>query len=211
MTAALTSASSEYLIPEAAVTQMIAACAYQIREARSIPAIKVVITQAEAIDAVTKKINAAEDVRRAALALMVDAEKQLGEISKGLPQATRGGRKKGETAPTGKRQTLREHGINHLRAYSAEKLSEVPQAALDVAIDSAKSRTVAGVEIALGIRKPWDSPTPKEREYVTPEKRARDLLFLAKEAIEWLEKGIPCPKGNVAEMRNRLQRLSVGA
>lgn len=200
------------LVPEARAIEMIEACATQIQLATTIPDVKRVISQAEAIDAVMKKINATEHVKRAALLLLVEAEQQLGRITKQIPHAKRGGYAVKHPGQQGKRAALREYGINHFRAATAEKLADTPPKAIEGAVATADRKTVVGVATALGLRSAWTKPNPRGPSYSAPDKLARDLAFLADEAIALAEScarsKTPPHAGTVAEMRARLTRLS---
>lgn len=202
----------EILVPEERAIEMIEACARQIQAVTSIPDVMRVITKAEAIDAVMKKIKASKDVKRAALVLLVEAEQQLGRISKQLPQAKRGAAARKFPGQIGKKDILRNVGVNHRRAYTAEKLADAPAEAINVAIDSARNKSVSGVTAFLGYRTEWpENGRRPSTEFVLPEKRARDLAFLADESISHAEACIQSKTsphaGTVAEMRTRLMRL----
>lgn len=83
------SVSREYLVPEDRAVAMIERCAVEIQEAQTIPEVRRVITQAEAIQVFLRQVNASKEMKRAALALLVEAEQQLGRISRELPHAVR--------------------------------------------------------------------------------------------------------------------------
>ena len=198
--AALALPAEEFLVPDESVLSMIEACAAQIERATTMPDVKRMLMQAEAIYAVTQKIKAAENIKANALRLLVDAETQLGRITKTLPQ----GKKGGAAVPgqTTKRMLLKAHGINRYRASIAEKYADTPKPAITTALT--KARTLNETSVALGFKK---------APFVLPEKRARDLAYLANEAITLLERcasqKIQPHSGTVSEMRTRLSQLSV--
>lgn len=103
-------AREEYLVPDERSVAMIRSCVRRIGLARTLPDVKVLLTQAEAVDAVVRKLRACDEVKRASLEMLVAAEQQLGRISRALPQAKRGGYAQKHPGQIGKRQILREHG-----------------------------------------------------------------------------------------------------
>lgn len=201
--ATLATAPAEYLVPEESALAMLSSCASQIERAATLADVRRVITHAEAINAVMKKIKASERAKLAAARLLIDAEVQLGKITRLVPKAKRGaGAVPGQ--PT-KKTTLRENGIHPFRAQIAEKLAATSRQDIDLAFERSKRKSVFGVTAELGFRQPFEEGRP--------DKLARDLDFLANEAIDLLEVGVrtqrPPHAGTVAEMRNRLSRLRV--
>lgn len=196
-------------VPEERAIRMIEECVRRIGEARSIPDVRRIITQAEAINAVMNKIKASEKVKRAALSLAVEAERQLGRISGTLPRGEGGRRGSRGPAPKKKAELLKEQGISPTRARVAERLAKATPDAVESAMDSAKKNTVYGVTVELGIRKETDDTN----RHISLEKRARALAFLAGEVFELLERVVATRQrahaGTVAEMRSRLSRLGV--
>lgn len=193
-----------HLVPEERALAMVESCAKQLEYVATIPDVQRVITQAEAIGAVMQKIKASDRVKRAALMLRVEAEQQLGRITKQIPQAVRGAGAAKHPGQKTKRQTLTEHGIHNYRASVAERFADTPREVIEAAADRATAKTLHGVANELGYRKPW-------RDYQMPETTARHLGYLANEAIELLERCVqaktPPHAGTVAEMRSRHARL----
>lgn len=210
MNTAITIGAEGHLVPEETAIAMIESCAAQIEKAITIPDIQRVITSAEAINAVMKKIHASERAKRAATLLVIGAEQQLGRITKNIPRAKRGGAGKRGGGGPGKMTTLREHGINKFRYQVAEKLADTPTRDIEKAYEKSKSKTVSGVAVALGYRNDFANGRPT---YSSLTQIERNIDFLANEAIDLLELGVkqqkPPPEGNVVEMRDRLNRLRV--
>jgi len=193
------------LVPETRALEMVEACARQLAEVSTIPDIMRLVTQADAISAVMQKIKASEKARKAALRLRIEAEAHLGRITMQIPQGKRGGAAAKNPGQRTKAQVLAENGIHKYRAGVAERLAKTPAPEVEAAIDRAKTNGVYGVMQDLGLRKPW-------RDYQMPEVTARNLGYLAAEAVELLERSVatkaPPPAGNVAEMRTRLTSLT---
>lgn len=203
MTSALVVAES-HLVPEERAIAMIESCSAQLELAVTIPHVKRMISHAEAINLIMKKINASKRAKEAALVLVVEAEQQLGRVTKQIPQAKRGGYARLNPGQKTKRSVLIANGIHPSRCAMAEKLADVPRDLIRNAADQAKSKTLSGVSSALGLRTSRD-------DYRMPEASMRDLGYLAGEAISLLERCIqskqPPHAGTVAEMRDRLTRL----
>jgi len=139
-----------FLVPEERALAMIESCAAQIESASTLPAIMQVITQAEAISAVIRKIKASERAKRAALALLVDAEIQLGRITQAIPHGRTGCKPAAGQRTKGK--VLAEHQIAQYRASVAERLSEVPRETVGAAIGNAQRMTMREVLVGVGLR-----------------------------------------------------------
>lgn len=188
----------ERLIPEDACLRMIERCARDLREATTLPSVLRAISQAEAIDAVTRKINASKEIRRDSYKLLIDAERQLGDLTSKIPHHD------AKTGTPSKKSVLKAHDLRVNRCLMAERLARTPDDALEAALAIAKNKSVSGVETVLGIKNPGNSWANKTE---------RNLDFLANEAIDLLELSIKTQRlpavGNVAEMRNRLHRLRV--
>lgn len=207
---AIVSASSaaveagEFLMPEASAIRMIETCAAQIEKAIALPDVKRVITQAEAIKVLVNKLGASQRVKKTALKLVVQAEVQLGKVSKALPVLSPGSNcrfiPKSEPRK-GKNFALKEAGINPARARHAEKLAEVPPEQLQKTVEACTN--LHAVQTAVGIRRPFHGQTAGE-------KRERDLAFLADEAITLLERinTAKMHEGTVREFRSRWRRLT---
>lgn len=148
--AALAAPTSEYMLPEPRALAMLEACARQIESAATLPEIAAVLTQADAIAVVARKVAASERVKRTALALLVDAEIQLGRITKAIPLG-RTGCKPDRTQPT-KAKTLAEHQLSQSRCSLAERLAEVPREKVAGAIGKAKRMTMREVLVDLELR-----------------------------------------------------------
>lgn len=196
-----------YLVPEDRVLAMIVDCASRIEEAASIPDARKVIRQAEVIDAVTKKMVASRRIKDAAFRLLVDAERQLGRISKQLPKNP-GRNGTGPGKFPSKASVLRDAGLRVNRCLHAEKLAEVPE---DVLVKAAKDlpdsrKSVNGIKLALGIKASTSSTPP-----MTMLSRMRAYAFLARECIAMLEdcvaKGTPPHAGTVESKRRWFENL----
>ena len=210
MKAALTTIDGDskprhFLLPNEKALQMITACADSVAQAASIPDVGRVISQAEAIQVWMKKFRASEALQKAALALCVDAEIQLGKLSKQLPKLapSRSGRKADGEPRTikGKTRTLKEAGIDPARARIAEKLAVVPVPLVHEAMTQKK--TVRGVCESLGLMPTFQGESRAE-------KKVRDLVFLADEAIGLLERLVrePVYQGAIREFRKRYAALT---
>lgn len=191
--------TAEYLVPEERAVLMIEQCANQIFKATTLPDIKKICTQAEAIAAVVRKIDASERVKQDATHLIIMAERQLGEISRKLPQAPRGGASI-PGHPT-KRQILAEHGINHFRAATAEKLAGVSETVIASVIEKTKAQSVTGVAVELGIR----SRVGAERES-SAKRLARDAITLLDTCLLARR---PPTQVEVSALRTRLSGIGV--
>lgn len=156
-------------VPDELALQMIADCSKRILAATTIPHVKRVITEAEAIQAVTKKFQLSQSIQQNALELRIQAERQLGEITRALPQAPRGGASRPGEIKT-KTERLAEHGISKALASRAEKLAEAPKAAVMEAMARTKPPTLSGVVQNLGLSQPWPhraAAIDRVRELVT--------------------------------------------
>lgn len=148
----------ETRVPEERCVAMIESCAVQIEKATTIPMVLRVVRQAEAIAAVTRKIDASRRVQRSASTLVVYAEMQLGVITSQLPQGRRGKAALFVPDQVTKGQVLAEHGLHRSRVSIAEKLAKTPPKVLSAAIDKARYKTIHGIANELGYAKPWTSP-----------------------------------------------------
>ena len=206
MSNAIVVAPQAHLVPEERAIAMVEACTKQLELAATIPDVQKVMTQAEAINAVMQKIKASKRAKKAALLLVVEAQRQLGRLTKELPTGRRGGGATSNLGQGTKRKTLAAFGISHSQANAAERLADVPREKVEAAVERSSSGNLNGVLTGLGIRKHW-------RDYQTPEAKARNTAFLATEAIELLERCVqtknPPHAGTVAEMRSRLVKLTM--
>lgn len=180
-------------VPEERVLVMLAACADQIAQAATIEDAKRVTTMAEAIAAMTRKVDLAKDVKRRAVLLLVDAEAKLGAILRAVPRAS-------PTTPA-KRDVLKEAGINKRRASFAERLAVTPRQDIERVVDGG-AQTLHGVTSKLGIH---------ANGYELRERRASAMAFLCEEAVAMLERcasrGQVPHAGTVAEMVRRLATI----
>ncbi len=206
MSSAIVVGAQEHLVPEDRVVLMVQACTKQLELAATIPDVQKVITQAEAINAVMQKIKASKRAKKAALLLVVNAQRQLGLLTKTMPKGKLGGGATSNIGQGTKRKTLASYGITSAQANTAERLAAIPPARVEAAIERNKSGGLNGVLTGLGIRKHW-------RDYQTPETKARNVAFLATEAVELLERCVqtktPPHHGTVVEMRSRLVKLTM--
>lgn len=165
MSALVHASELEFLVPEDRALAMIEECALRIEGTTTLPDVMRVITQADAIAAVMRKIKASERAKQAALRLQVDAEIRLGRITRTIPRSSRGARPVvagGSPIVTGqasKGAILKKHGIQHSRAVMAEKMGETPRGALENAVQS--SKTLRGVTVALGFQAGYKPEPPR--------------------------------------------------
>lgn len=181
-------------IPEDRVLAMLDSCAEQIARVATIEDAKEASTVAEAIAAVTRKVNVAKEVKRKAVRLLVEAEAKLGEILRAIPRAS--------ASTPAKRDVLREHGINKRRASCfAERLAVTPQADVDRVI-SGGAQTLHGVTAKLGIH---------ANGYELRIQKASAIAFLCEEAVALLERCVTRGQvphaGTVQEMVRRLHNI----
>lgn len=183
-------------VPEARVIAMISSCATQIEQAASIDDAKEVTDMAEAIAAITRKVNVAKEVKRSAVRLLVDAEAKLGEILRAIPRGT-----KANGLPA-KRDLLVEHGINKRRASFAQRLSCTPSEKIDRVIE-AGAQTLHGVTSKLALHTDG---------YAIRAQRASMTAFLCEEAVGLLERSVKNRQvphaGTVADMAARWRRIT---
>ncbi len=187
-------------IPEERVLAMIASCAEQIGKAVTIADAREVTDVAEAIAAVARKIKVAQEVKHAAVRLLIEAESKLGLITSAIPRAKSGGGLKATTPK--KEDVLRENGISKARANFAERLAVVPQANVEKVIASGVN-TMHGVLSGLQLQ---------TCNYKRRETQASNILFLCEEAIALLVRSVRDKKvphsGTVAEMARRLEGIT---
>ncbi len=181
------------LVAEERVILMIAACAKQISAVTSIVDAKEVTTHAEAVAAVTRKVNVAKEVKQAAVRLLIEAESKLGEILLSVPKGF---------GPNGRKTDfLAKHGIDKRRASLAQRLAAVPQERIEAAI-TAGAKTLHGVTTRLELHTDG---------YVLREKRAVAMAYLCVEAVKLLERCVKADKvphaGTVNEMVTRLRNI----
>ncbi len=186
-------------IPEERVVAMIGACAAEVRRVTAIEDAKEVTSIAEAIAAVTRKLNVAKEVKIAGIRLVVEAEAKLGEILGLIPKGARG--RKTPAGSVGKNALLAKHGINKRRASFAERLSKVPPKKIEAVLASGASSMNA---VTTGLELHSDS-------YALRQKSAEALAFLCGEAVDLLRRSVRDGKvphaGTVAEMVTRYQRI----
>lgn len=167
----------EHSVPDESALAMIESCAGSIELVASIPDVKRAITMAEAVAAVTRKIDASERVKRAAALLVIRAEVQLGRLTKQIPQGRRGGAALKNPGQPTKNKVLEQHGLHRFRCNVAEKLAGTPEDVIEQALDRAKSKTVMGVATELGFRQRFAKQAPRSA-----------MQKLAKDAIELLDR-----------------------
>ncbi len=198
--------TSTFLVPEPRAVQMIEQCANLIFKASTIKDVRKVMTHAEAIAAVVRKIEASERVKRDGEFLLVMAERQLGEVSSSIPKRTggRGRSQKHDYTIPPKYEVLEEAGFNINRALKAEALARTPIREVKAAFNRVLptklgNKSVNAVMLELGIKHstPW---MPRE-------------LLLAEDAIELLNKCCRARRAptreEVTELENRLRPLQV--
>lgn len=187
-------------VPPEEFLEQIVECTERLRTCATIPMLQKVMARASAIEAIAKQMQASKECQLAAARLVLDAEIQLGHITKLYPPGPRGAKasralKNGETFPS-RRKDLKEHGISLTRANQAQKLAEAPPAKIDEAF--AIRPSMSGVKAHLGIRPDFRYPDSQH---------AKNLAFLADEAISLLEKmlsdGKLPPEKTVQEYRKR--------
>ncbi len=160
MVAALSRPEQVVLAPQERAILMIEACANQIFKATTLKDVLLAITQAEAIALIVRKIEASKRVKEDDAFLLINAERQLGELRAKIPKKNAGKGSKGPVRPgPSKKETLAKHGININRALRAEALARVPESKVELAVERAKYKTVNGVQAELGIKHqtPWRS------------------------------------------------------
>jgi len=186
-------------VPEERVVQMIAACAEEIRRARTIEDAKRVSSVAEAIAAVSRKVEAAKEVKEAAIRLLVDAEIRLGEILRALPKQS-GGRPGTKRKP-GKVSIAREHGIDKRRSSFAQRLAVTPREEVERVIEGG-AKTLHAVTVGLKFH---------TSGYDLRERKAALIAFLCEEALALLERSVARKEvphaGTVAEMLRRVKTI----
>jgi DNA-binding phage protein len=177
--------------PDEHVLSLLEACAKQIESVATIEDAKQVVSAAEAIAAISKKVDIAKAVKKAAVRLLVDAEAKLGELLRALPK---GGQ------PT-KRDVLKGSGLNRRRASTAERLAVTPKSEIDRVIDEGAS-TLHGVTHKLGMQ---------SNGYELRVQKAAAFALLAQEAVELLERSVREKKvphaGTVASYSDWLRKL----
>lgn len=143
---------------------MLEQCATQIEAARTLPQIKMVIAQASAIEHVTRQLRMSERVKRAAFAMVIEAEAQLGRITRAMPKqptgnASKKAKREGRDLPPPKNQTLRDAGLALERCRLAERIGALPKKDLKKAIDAIPSnhRSITRLATDLGFRKRQES------------------------------------------------------
>lgn len=197
-------APAPFLIPEEKVLAMVASCTAQLAAVSSIPDVMKVITATDAVAAIMKLVDASEEARLTALRLRIDAEARLGDLTAQIPKAKRGHAPVAERSRPTKQKILKGYGITPSRAVTAERLAATPREKVTDAVASLAKPTLHGVLAHLNLRS-------DARSSVTPEKQARDLAYLADEAICLLERCSrakePPHRGTVIEMRSRLTNL----
>ena len=161
-------------VPEERVLQMMRVCVDQIDEVASIEDAKEAVNAAEAIAAITRKVDLAKEVKRAAVRLVVQAEAKLGQILRSLPK---------NQTPT-KRDMLREGGINRRRASTAERLAITPQKDIDRVIAKG-AQTLHGVTTGLGL---------ESNGYELRTEKASAYALLAEEAVTLLVNSVKAGK-----------------
>lgn len=181
----------EAMVPEDRVIAMIENCADQIERATTIPMVLRMVRQADAIAAVTRKIEASKRVQRDAETLVIYAETQLGVITRQIPQGRRGPAAVPGQATKG--AVLAQHGLHRSRANIAEKLAATPPKVLEAAIEKAERKTVHGVAVELGFAQPW-----------LPGRVATTGTILAAKALELLR---ACVDSNSVPDAREVERL----
>lgn len=146
MSAALSRRESEYLVPEERAILLVEGCANEMFKATTIPEVKRLTSQAEAIAAVVRASEASERVKKDAEFLIVRAERRLGEITSQMPKAT-----SGRPGPTPEQQrTIRTQW---------QKGKTATQIARDVGI---QHKTVQRVIDGKPVNTPTAGPTKRE-------------------------------------------------
>lgn len=188
---AIAPSADAFLVPEDRVVAMLDTCAAQLERVATIEDAKSVCTVAEAIAAVTRKVEVARRTKLAAVRLLVDAERRLGDLLRTLPRR----------GPKPKRDVLEEHGINKRRASVAERLAVAPTSKIDKVIE-AGANTLHGVTTKLGIH-----ANGADLRF----DRASAIAFLCEEAVTMLDRcarhGKVPHAGTVAEMVRRWERI----
>lgn len=185
--------SDLFRIPGDRVLAMIQECARQVSYVSTLDDAKEVASVAEAIAAVSKKLDIAKGLKESAVKLVVEAEAKLGEIIRAVPHAS--------PSTPAKRDVLREHGINKRRASVAERLATTPKEDIERAV-SEGARSLHGVTVKLGIHSDG---------YTLRTNKAEAMAFLCEEAVTLLvrcvrEKKVP-HEGTVVEMAKRLRTI----
>ncbi len=187
-------------VPEERVLAMIAACAAQITQVKTIDDAREVTDVAEAIAAVARKVKIAKEVKHAAVHILIEAEAKLGEITRQIPHARCGGGKK--RVGYRKADILRTHGITKARANFAERLSATPQSKIDAVVAD-------GANTMHAVLSKLDLQTDR---YRLRENRAANLAFLCEEAVGLLDRSVKRGQvphaGTVAEMVQRFKAIT---
>lgn len=162
------------LVPDEKVLRMIEGCAFQLRQAESVPDVMVAIAQTEAIHLVARKIKVSEEVRRAAVVLRIQAEAQLGRITTKIPLSNGGGHR-GHSKGTGKKAVLKANNIPNQRLIIAEKLGRISDEDLDSTVQGLTKPSLYAAACALGFRRPHEN---SKLRHGAAMKLARDAIGL---------------------------------
>lgn len=194
--------STAIKIPEERVIAMIAACAAQIKQVHTIADAKEASNVAEAIAAVTRKVDVAREVKHSAVRMLIEAEAKLGEITAMIPRAPGRNAKSPQRGKMTKKEILAEHGVSKSRANYAERLSRVPAAEVERVVASG-ANTMHAIGAKLGLY---------THAYELREKRNANLAFLCEEAVSLLARCVKQNKvphaGTVAEMIQRYANIT---
>jgi hypothetical protein len=193
----------DYSVPPDQALAVIERCATDLEAAENVPDVLRQVARAAAIEAVVRKIHASKRVKKAALRLVVQAERQLGTITAQLPKGKRGRIVRGTDNPT-KAELLAQAGLRQKRVSSAERMAAIPDAKVERAVQAQTS--LSGVQRQLGVLNEA-GPTFRSRQDAM-----RDMTYLAREAIELLDscssRKAPPSQGNVNEMKKRFDAIS---
>lgn len=145
-------ATRDIFVPEERAIGMIEACAAQLARVATIEDVKRVISQADAIAAVVRKIKASDAVRRSALRLQLDAEIQLGTLTRDIPRGATGRSAARNPGQPTKTKVLKAHGLPSQRVNLAERMAAMPREKVMAAASASRSGTLAGVATDLGLK-----------------------------------------------------------
>lgn len=182
--------SLEHASPDR-VLAMLQACARQIREVTTVDDARDLANLADAVSAMTKRLELSKEIKRDAVRLVVYAEKRLGELMKKMPLRTK----------PGKCRILEGMGIDKRRMSSAQQLAAVPDTKIEKVISNG-AMTLHAVHGSLGTL---------PNNYLLREKRFSAYKLLAEEAVSLLDRSAKQGKvphgGTVSEMVSRLRNL----
>lgn len=173
------------------IEHMLQLASKAIQDTSTVEDAKKITELTEALNAMSKKLDVAAEVKKSALRLVVLAEKKLGEIMRAMPL---------RTIPS-KTEILATHGIDKRRSSLAQSLAKIPDKKIDKVIDGG-ARSIHAVQNQLGLL---------SDNYALRERRMAAYKLLCEEAVALLDRSVRSGKmphpGTVAEMVGRLNNI----